>query len=127
MRKILLPCLLVAPLFTSCAAVALGAGSVFVADQLRDNNSYVAQISSDSRELWAAVKKTVSHMSPYPIHVDEALRQVKARYDGGMIYLQVETFDVNQSTLRVRATKYGLNSGELAREVQRRVMRGVEL
>jgi len=127
MRKIFIPCLLVAPLFTSCAAVAVGAGSVFVADQLRDNNSYVAQISNDSRELWATVKKTMSHMSPVPIYVDEALRQVKANYDGGMVYIQVETFDVHQSTLRVRATKFGLNSGELAREVQRRIMRDVQL
>ena len=76
MRNILLSSLLVAPFvaggLSSCAAVAVGAGSVFVADQLRDNNSYVVQVTADSRELWATVKKTVSHMSPYPIHVDEA-------------------------------------------------------
>ena len=40
---------------------------------------------------------------------------------------QVETFDINQSTLRVRATKYGLTSGELANEVQRRIVRDLQL
>ena len=85
------------------------------------------QVSADSRELWATVKKTVSHMSPYPIHVDEDLRQVKASYDSGTVYVQVETFDINESTLRVRATKYGLRSGDLANEVQRRIIRELEL
>ena len=126
MRKILFPCLLLAPMFSGCAAIAGGASSVFVADQLLDNNSYVAEVAVDSRELWASAKTTLSYLSTRVIDVDDDLRTAKASYDQGTVYVQVETFDVGRSTLRVRATKFGLNAGELAREVQRRILREAE-
>ena len=125
MRNVL-PLLLLASLPTGCAAVAVGAGGFLLADQVLDKNTYVAQIGYDSREVWATAKSTLSHMSLYPIQVDEALKQATMDYDNGKVTVQVETFDLGQSTLRVRATKLGISNGETAAEVQRRILRELE-
>ena len=44
MRKLILPLLVCTPLLSGCWAVAVGAGSVLISQDLLDSNSYVARV-----------------------------------------------------------------------------------
>lgn len=124
--KILSSLLLVAAGLSGCAAVAVGAAGVLVAQEVLPNNTYVAQVSVDSRKAWASAKSTLSHMSIDPIQTDEELKEATARYDDATVKVQVETFDVGKSTIRVHARKFGVTSGEIAEVTLSKILRDLD-
>ena len=124
--KILSSLLLAATALSGCAAVAVGAAGVLVAQEVLPNNTYVAQVALDSRKTWASVKSTLSHMSLDPIETDEDLKEATARYDEATVKVQVETFDVGKSTIRVHARKYGVTSSEIAEVTLARILQDLD-
>ena len=126
MRKILLPLLLVAAAASSCAALVAGAAGVLIAQEVIDSNVYVAQVPVDSRKVWASAKSTLSHLAVDPIETDEDLKEATGRYDDARVHVQVETFDVGKSTIRISAKKYGVANGKIAEMVLSKILRDLD-
>ena len=113
----ILLCAALAPLLSGCVALAAGAAGAMVVNDVMENKTYVAQFNMDADEVWHSAKATVSHASTDPIEVDRDLRSVRAKIDGAVVEVSVETFDLNQSLLRGEAKKYGVINGEIANMV----------
>ena len=125
MRKPLLSLLLLAPLLPGCVVAAAAAG-VLVSQEALDNNVYVATLYRDAKHVWASAKVTLSRMSPKPIEVQDDVRKAVADIDDGKASVSVETYDLNRSTLKVSAKKFGVNNGELAKMVYDKIVRDLE-
>lgn len=127
MRKVLPVLLLLVPVAQGCVAAALGVGAgVLVSQDLTNNNVYVGQLNTDSNKLWASTKTTLSHMSLKPIDVDNDTRTATADIYGASVTVNVETYDLNRSQLKVAAKKYGVNNGEIANTVFKRIIADLE-
>jgi hypothetical protein len=126
MRKLILSALLLVPFSASCAALlGVGAG-VLITQEMLDNQTYVARLELGSHKLWPSVKTTLSHMSMKPIDVDDDLKVATADIDQAKVTVGVETYDLNQSILRVSAKKYGVANGELAKMVLDKILVDLE-
>jgi hypothetical protein len=122
MRNILLVVFLAIPLTQSCAALlGIGAG-VLITQEMLDNQTYVARLELGSERLWPSAKTTLSHLSLKPVDVDDDLRVCIADIDQSKVTVAVETYDLNQSILRVRAEKFGVANGELAKMVLDKIL-----
>ena len=126
MRKPLLLALSIVPFFASCAVVAAGAAGVLISQEVLDNNIYVAQLNSDADAVWASTKVALSRASLKPIDTQEDIRQATAEIDDAKVIVGVETYDLNRSTLRVSAKKYGVNNGEIAKMVYDKILHELE-
>ena len=127
MQKTLLSLVLLAPLFHSCAAAALGVGAgVLISQEMMDNNIYVGQLNSDVNKVWSSAKTTLSHSSLKPIDVDNEVRSATAEIDGAKVTVTVETYDLNRSMLKVTAKKYGVNNGEIAQMTFNKIVADLE-
>jgi hypothetical protein len=124
MRKTILALLFLAPLFHGCVAAGVGlvAGGVLLSQDVIDSTTYTARLDVDVNRTWTTAKTTLSHMSTKPIDTDEQLRTAKADIDGGMVSVGVETYDLNRSTIRVSAKKFGVSNGELAKSVYEKIL-----
>jgi len=128
MRKTPIALLLVPILLPGCAAAVIGtaAAGVLVSQDVIDNSIFVARLDRDASKVWASAKLTLSHASLKPIDVQEDLRQATAEVDGAKVTVGVETYDIDRSTLRVSAKKYGVNNGEIAKLVYDKILRDLE-
>ncbi len=127
MSKTLLSLVLLAPLFHSCAAAALGVGAgVLISQEMMDNNIFVGQLNSDVNKVWSSTKTTLSHSSLKPIDVDNDVRTATAEIDGAKVTVTVETYDLNRSMLKVTAKKYGVNNGEIAQMTFNKIVADLE-
>ncbi|MFN0243695.1 MAG: hypothetical protein ACKVWV_12455 [Planctomycetota bacterium] len=127
MRTVLPALLLLVPVAQGCVAAALGVGAgVLISQDLTNNNIYVGQLNTDSNKLWASTKTTLSHISLKPIEVDNDTRTATADYDGAIVTVNVETYDLNRSQLKVAAKKYGVNNGDIANNVFNRIVSDLE-
>ena len=128
MRTTLLCALLIAPLLSGClAAAAVGAGAALVVSQdMLDNNTFLTRLNSDVTEVWPQVKLYLSEASTQLIEVDDDLRMANAKIDGCTVTVSVEAYDYGRSDLTVRATRFGLNRGDIARVVTDRITRRME-
>jgi hypothetical protein len=127
MSKTLLSLVLLTPLFTGCAAAALGVGAgVLISQEMMDNNIYVGQLNSDVNKVWSSAKATLSHSSLKPIDVDNEVRSATAEIDGAKVTINVETYDLNRSVLKVMAKKYGVNNGEIAEMMFNKIVSELE-
>ncbi len=130
MSKTLLSLVLIAPIltgFTGCAAAALGVGAgVLISQEMMDNNIYVGQLNSDVNKVWSSAKTTLSHASLKPIDVDNEVRTATAEVDGAKVTINVETYDLNRSLLKVTAKKYGVNNGEIAEMMFNKIVGDLE-
>jgi hypothetical protein len=124
MHKSILALAILAPLFSSCVAAAVGAvaGGVIISQEVLDQSTYVSSLNIDVNRTWTTTKTTLSHMSTKPIDTDEQLRSAKADIDSGTVTVSVETYDLNRSILRVSAKKYGVVNGQLARTVNDKIL-----
>jgi len=126
MRKLLCLSLSLAPLFTGCAVVAAGAAGILISQEVLDNNIYVATIDRSADEVWTSTKVALNKASLKPIDVQEDIRQAVAEIDDAKVTVGVETYDLNRSTLRVSAKKYGVNNGEIAKLVYDKILHEIE-
>lgn len=126
MRKPLLLLLSLAPFFTGCGVLAVGAASILISQEVLDNNIYVATLDRDADEVWTSTKVALNKASLKPIDVQEDVRQAVATIDDAKVTVNVETYDLNRSTLRVSAKKYGVNNGEIAKLTYDKILHEIE-
>ena len=113
------------PFFSSCEAVAVGAAAVIVSQDVLDNNVYVATLDRSADQVWASAKVALDHASTKPIDTQEDIRKATATVDDATVVVTVETYDLNRSTLRVSAKKYGVNNGQIAKMVYDKIVNEV--
>lgn len=111
---------------SGCLALGVGAAAVIVSQEVLDNNIYVATLDRDANEVWASTKVALNHASLKPIDVQDDVRQAVADIDDAKVTVNVETYDLNRSTLRVSAKKYGVNNGEIAKMVYDKILHELE-
>ena len=126
MRKSLCLVLSLAPFFSGCAVVAAGAAGVLISQEVLDNNIYVATLDRDADSVWASTKVALSRASLKPIDTQEDVRMATADIDDAKVEVGVEVYDLNRSTLRVSAKKYGVNNGEIAKMTYDKIMHELE-
>jgi hypothetical protein len=123
MRTPLLSLLLLAPLFSGCVAAAAGVGAgVYISQDVADPSIYVVRVPHDVKTAWASAKATLSNSSPKPIETRDDVRTAIAEIDNAKVTVVVETFDLDQSSIRVSARKYGVANGELAGIVANKIV-----
>lgn len=126
MRKLLLVALATIPLAPGCAAIlGVGAG-VLISQEVIDSQTYIARLQVSSQRLWPTAKATLSHMSLKPLDVDDDIRVLIADVDQAKVTVAVETYDIEESVLRVSAKKYGVANGEIAQMVLDKVIDDLE-
>ncbi len=126
MRHLALLSILLAPTFAGCAAVGVGAAAVLVSQEVIDSNTYIATVDRDVDRVWTSAKVALNHASLKPIDVQDDVRQAVADIDDAKVTVNVETYDLNRSTLRVSAKKYGVNNGEIAKRVYDKILNELE-
>ena len=126
MRKPLFLVLSIVPVFASCVAAGAAVAGVLISQEVLDNNIYVATLDRDADTVWASTKVALSRASLKPIDTQEDIRQATAEIDDAKVTVGVETYDLNRSTLRVSAKKYGVNNGEIAKRVYDKILNELE-
>ena len=116
---LVLPC---AALMSSCATAAVAGTAVVINDEFVDNSQSVL-VPYQVDYVWAAAKSTLSHMTTDLLDVDTDLRTIKTYIDGALVIVQVETYDVNQTRIRVAAKRYLVYSDEVAASVRDGIVR----
>ena len=126
MRHLALLSVLLAPFFTGCLAAGVGAAAVLVSQDVLDNSVYIATLDRGPDQVWTSAKVALNHASLKPIDVQDDVRQAVAEIDDAKVTVNVETYDLNRSTLRVSAKKYGVNNGEIAKRVYDKILSELE-
>jgi len=107
--KRLLPLLALVPLASGClAAAAVGAG-IIISQQVLPNNIHVTQVALDVDKVWPSVKEAVSYYQEPGSEptVQDFPRTIHAKVDGSKVTVEVEAIDIDRTTIRVTAEKYG--------------------
>lgn len=127
MRRTLLCLLAFAPLLTGCIA-AIGAGAALIVSQdMNDNNVYVTRLQVYVDDAWAETKATLARRSEGSVvDVDEDHRTASAPIQGSTVTVFLEAYDYGETEIRVQARRFGMNNGELAREIFDEIYRGLE-
>ena len=96
------------PLLPGCALVA-GAGVGYVVYEKALNDSvHEAQVKDDVERVWASVQETMEILvdpKTEPV-VHDFPRTIEAKVDGADVEVEVETYDLERTVIRVRADKY---------------------
>ncbi len=111
---LVLPC---AGLVSSCATAAVAGTAILVNEEFVDNSQSVI-VPYDVEYVWAAAKSTLSHMTSDLLDVDPDLRTIQTYIDGAQVTVQIQTFDVGQTRIRVAAKRYLVYSDEVAVSVR---------
>ncbi len=96
--------------------------AILVNDEFVDNAQTVI-VPHDVDYVWKSARSTLSHMTSDLLDVDNDLRAIKTFVDGAEVIVQVETFDVGQTRIRVAAKRYLVYSDEVAVNVRNRIDR----
>ena len=112
--------------FSGCAAAAAGVAAVIISQDVLDNNVYVATLDRGADEVWTSAKVALNHASLKPIDVQDDVRTAVAEIDDATVTVNVETYDLNRSTLRVSAKKYGVNNGQIAKMVYDKILNEID-
>ena len=119
---LVLPC---AGLASSCATAAVAGTAVLVNEEFVDNSQSVI-VPYDVEYVWAAAKSTISHMTSDLLDVDPDLRTIQTYIDGAQVTVQIQTFDVGQTRIRVAAKRYLVYSDEVAVSVRDGMVRDLD-
>jgi hypothetical protein len=117
MRKLLLFAILLVPTLSSCALVGGAAAGAYAANEMNDGSVYVGRLPHSGSAAWAGTKVTLSNLSLKPITVDNEAMQAVADVDGATVTVTVSTYDLNRSEIQVRARKYLMENGPIAKLV----------
>jgi len=112
--------------FSGCAAAAAGVAAVIISQDVLDNNVYVATLDRGAEEVWTSAKVALNHASLKPIDAQDDVRKAVADIDDATVTVNVETYDLNRSTLRVSAKKYGVNNGQIAKMVYDKILNEID-
>jgi len=113
-------------LLCGCAAVAGGVAAVVVTQEMLDNNTYVSHVNQDVSQVWPTVKVFLAEQSLELIEADDAARTARAKIDGANVTVSVEAYDLDKSVVRVAASRYGVNDGDIAGVITERLNRRIE-
>lgn len=106
----------------ACAPMAVVGAAIIVNDEFAQNAQTVI-VPFDVDTVWAKAKSTLSHMTSDLLDVDNDLRAVKTYVDSAEVIVQVETYDVGQTRIRVAAKRYLIYSDDVATNVRDRIDR----
>ena len=106
----------------ACAPIAVIGTAILVNDEFVDNAQTVI-VPYDVDYVWKSSRSTLSHMTSDLLDVDNDLRAIKTYVDGAEVIVQVETFDVGQTRIRVAAKRYLIYSDDVAVNVRNRIDR----
>ncbi|MCC6407693.1 MAG: hypothetical protein IT453_11040 [Planctomycetes bacterium] len=127
MKNLFLIALVCAPLGAGCAAVAAGAvGGIVMTTEFTDAATYVTHLNIDAKKVWPEAKNVLQDTTLELLEVDDAIRVAKAKIDGATVTVSVEPYDIDKSTLLIKARKYGFPDGETARLVQEKIVRRLQ-
>lgn len=129
MKNLFLVALLCAPFAAGCAAATAGAvGGVVLTTEFTDGATYVTHLSIDAKKVWPETKTVLQDMSLELMEVDDSTRIAKTKIDGSTVTVSVEPYDIDKSTLIVKARKWGsmISDGETARLVQEKIVRRLQ-
>lgn len=105
-----------------CLVAAATVGGAVAGQQILEDNTYVHHLNYGSNLVWAQTKATLAKKSTSPIDVDETRRRAVADIDGTTVTCTVETYDIEQSILRVQGKKFGFPDNEVAKVVVDRIV-----
>jgi hypothetical protein len=121
MRRIALAALLsvsfVWPLGSGCAVVAGAAVGSAATSSAMDSSIYVGQLTNNADMTWAQSKVALSNLSLKPIGYDNEARRATAEVDDATVIVEVATYDLNKSELRVSAKRWYGPDGKIAKMV----------
>jgi hypothetical protein len=126
MRTPLCIALLSFTLLPGCVVAAGALGGVLISQQALEDSVYIVQVRTGVATTWSSVKTTMSHMSLKPTDCDNEARTVKAEIDSASVTVTVQAYDLDQSTIKVSATKYGLADGDTALMVKDKLLADLE-
>lgn len=126
MRTPLSIALLAFTLLPGCVVAAGALGGVLISQKALEDSVYIVQVRTGVATTWSSVKTTMSHMSLKPTDCDNEARTVKAEIDGAQVVVTVQAYDLEQSTVKVSATKYGLANGETSKMVKDKILSDLE-
>ena len=106
----------------ACAPMAVVGTAILVNDEFVANSQTVI-VPYEVDYVWKSSRSTLSHMTSDLLDVDNDLRAIKTFVDGAEVIVQVETFDVGQTRIRVAAKRYLVYSDEVAVNVRNRIDR----
>ncbi len=107
---------------TGCAPMAVVGTAILVNDEFVQNSQTVI-VPYEVDYVWACAKNTLSHMTTDLLDVDNDLRAIKTYVDTSEVIVQVETYDVGQTRIRVAAKRYLVYSNDVAVNVRNRIDR----
>jgi hypothetical protein len=110
----------------AAAVVGVGLGAVAISQEVTDSNIYVTRLNMNVTEVWPTAKIFMSDQSLELIETDEESRIAKARIDGANVTVYVEAYDLDKSTMRISAKRYGINDGDMARIITERITRKLD-
>ncbi len=112
------------PFLSGCALVA-GAGVGYVVYEKALNDSvHEAQVKDDVDTVWASVQETMGFLidPKTELTVRTFPRSIQARVDGADVVVEVETYDIDRTIIRVRAEKYLTHDGATSNEVMKAIL-----
>ena len=110
----------------ACAIlVPAGAGAVAVQSTEKDS-SYVVQVRVAVDLAWASSKTTLSHLSLKPIDTNDEARTAVAHIDNSTVTVTVEAYDLDQSMIKVSATKFAFGDAPTATMVKDKILADLE-
>ena len=123
--RVLLTFSLLAPLALSggCAA-ALEAAGYRGSEGVEIHSS---QVRLDVEEVWFVAQDVFGIMSSEPLTLQEFPRTLTGRVDGARVELEVLAWDLNRTTIKARATRYGFADSRVGQRVLQTVLAQLEL
>ena len=76
-----------------------------------------AQIRIDVEEVWYVAQEVFGVMSSEPLEVTEFPRTLHGKVDSARVTVEVLAYDLNRTTLKVRAKRLGFSDGQIASRV----------
>ncbi len=107
-----------------CAVlIPVGAGVAIATST--DDTGYTVQVKSSVELTWASSKTTLSHLSLKPIDTDDEARKATAE-NNSKVTVTVEAYDLDQSVIKVSATKFALHDSATASMVKDKILADLE-
>lgn len=122
MKTSLFLALLLLPLAGGCSSSGNSSGGAAMQGSIFDG-VYVTHLQQDVKKVWPVAKTVISDASLQLVEIDETIKMVKGEIDGATVTVNVEPYDVDKSTLSVRARKYGLYDNSLSEIISERIVR----
>ena len=112
-------------LLPACAPVAVAGTAIVVNEEFVDM-AQTTTVPYDVEYVWASAKSSLSHMTSDLLDIDSDLRTIQTYVDGAQVLVQVETYDVGQTRIRVAAKRYLVYSDEVASSVRDGIVRDLD-